>query len=100
MREKRRKAQHMRNCPACAAQLRDGAAYCAQCGERAAQDRAEPAGVLDLAASDPAPANPPRPLLNEREAPASAGVGPCRRCGTLYADSPNFCRECGAALRD
>jgi hypothetical protein len=86
----------MHDCSSCGARIRDGAQFCTACGALA--DSGAEHEVLDL--SGLADNGFAAPIGGgEAEAESAAGSGFCERCGTLYPDDPNFCRECGIALR-
>ena len=90
----------MQTCPSCAARIGDGLRFCTACGKSLvlAGDNPE-SGVLDLAGMDFSDRDmwPNQGMADAGE--SEPGTGFCARCGTLFPDDPNFCRECGQALR-
>ncbi len=72
------------NCPACQAQIPDGATFCDQCG-------ASIGGAVPGGAPAPPGFPPPGP------APA-AGGSTCPSCGTPFVPGTAFCDNCGASL--
>lgn len=86
----------MQTCPSCGARIRDGARFCNACGKLA--DSHAEGEVLDL--SGLTEGGIAELVVGiEAESESASGTGFCGRCGTLYPDDPNFCRECGIALR-
>ncbi len=76
-------------CEQCQASLKDGAAFCDQCGSATAST-APAASAADPSATggDAAPA----------AAPAAASSAACARCGAALAPGADFCASCGAAV--
>jgi predicted amidophosphoribosyltransferase len=89
----------MQTCPSCAARIRDDALFCTACGESTdSHGERGKKGVLDLS-GHAVHAAEAWPFSPGEGAESAAGTGFCERCGTLFPDDPNFCRECGNPLR-
>lgn len=86
----------MQLCASCGTRLRSGERFCTACGTPA--DSGPEKEILDLSGLGE-DGFEELSELGEAEFESVAGSTFCRRCGTLYPDHPNFCRECGIPLR-
>ncbi len=78
-------------CEQCQASLKDGAAFCDQCGSATSLAAPAPSNS-DATATDPAAG----PATSGPAAHPVAGPAACPRCGAALAPGAGFCASCGA----